>query len=58
MVKRFAIGFALGLGLMYYYLEHGEQLFSRGQQWMQRSASGYRNDRVHGAADEVVNQNR
>lgn len=54
MVKRFAIGFAIGLGLMYYYMEHGEELFNSGEKWMQKSASAYRNDRTHDAADDVL----
>jgi hypothetical protein len=58
MVKRFAIGFAVGLGLMYYYLEHGDQMFNGGQKWMQKSASAYRDDRLHDAAQDALNNKR
>lgn len=49
MVKRFTIGFLLGLGLMYWYIHNSADLFAEGNQWFQRSASGYRGDRTHDA---------
>jgi hypothetical protein len=50
MVKRFTIGFLLGLGLMYWYIHESEDLFAQGSNWMQRSSSGYRGDQTHDAA--------
>jgi hypothetical protein len=57
-MKKFAIGFAIGIGLMYWYLENSSQLFNRGEEWMNRSASGYRGDRVHDAARNVLDEGR
>lgn len=52
MLKRFVVGFVLGLGAMYWYIHHSEQTFADANQWMQRSASQYRDDKVHQAVDE------
>lgn len=45
MFKRFMIGFVLGIGAMYWYINHSGQVVSDADQWMQRSASQYRGDR-------------
>ncbi|MBI4518844.1 MAG: hypothetical protein HY699_23875 [Deltaproteobacteria bacterium] len=55
-MKRFVIGFAIGMGLMYWYLENGERVFGNANSWMEKSASGYRHDRVHDAAKEVAGE--
>ncbi len=44
MVKRFVIGFLVGVGLMYYYLNHGESVQTDIEHWFQHSASTYRGD--------------
>lgn len=49
MFKRFMIGFVLGVGAMYWYIHHAEKTLADAEQWMQRSASAYRDDRVHDA---------
>jgi hypothetical protein len=54
MFKRFMIGFLLGVGGMYWYIHHSEQVFTGADQWMQRSASHYRNDKVHQAVDDAT----
>ena len=53
MFKRFMIGFMLGIGAMYWYINYYEQTFTDADQWMERSASHYRGDRHHQIADEV-----
>lgn len=53
-MKKFAIGFAVGFGLMYWYLDNEARLFSDADKWMQKSASSYRHDRMHEAADSVI----
>jgi hypothetical protein len=57
-MKRFVIGFAVGLGLMYWYLESADRLWSEGESWMQKSASGYRHDGVHDAARGVLGESK
>lgn len=49
MLKRFMIGFVLGIGAMYWYIHHADDTMSDANQWMQRSASHYRNDKMHDA---------
>ena len=51
MVKRFIIGFVLGVSLMYWYVHRSENLVGDVSNWMQRSASGYRGDARHEAVD-------
>jgi hypothetical protein len=50
MVKRFTIGFLLGIGLMYWYIHDSADLFASGDRWFQKSSSNYRGDRTHEAA--------
>lgn len=52
MLKRFLIGFVVGVGGMYYYIHHSDEALTDASQWMERSASHYRGDRDH----ELVNQ--
>ena len=56
MFKRFMIGFVLGVGAMYWYIHNAEATFTDASQWMQRSASNYRDDKVHQAVDGVTGQ--
>lgn len=58
MLKRFMIGFVLGLGLMYYYLQHSEDVASRASNWAEESATNYRGDARHRAVDEVLGGSR
>ena len=58
MLKRFIIGFVLGVGGMYWYIHHAEETFAGANQWMQRSASAYRDDKIHQAADEATGKAR
>ena len=55
-MKRFAIGFVVGIGLMYYYLHYGERVESGAFSWLQGSASGYRGDAHHRAAREALGE--
>jgi hypothetical protein len=52
--KRFVIGFALGMGAMYWYLTDSAPLKSQVQGWFSRSAAGYRGDRTHEAARDLL----
>jgi len=54
MLKRFIIGFVLGWGSMYWYIHHAEETLDNANRWMQRSASQYRDDKIHQAVDEAT----
>ncbi len=54
MFKRFVIGFALGVGLMYWYIHYGEQTIAAAERWVNRSASEYRGDRTRRAVEEAT----
>jgi hypothetical protein len=58
MLKRFILGFAVGMGLMYYYLHHGEEVAQDAKQWGSKAASEYRGDKQRKLADEVLNSQR
>ena len=58
MFKRFMIGFIVGLGSMYWYIHHGGDTLSDANGWMQRSASHYRNDKMHQAVDAETGRSR
>ena len=58
MLKRFTIGFVVGIGLMYWYIHYSEETIAGAQRWMDRSASEYRGDRVHQALDEENGKRR
>lgn len=54
MLKRFAVGFVLGLGMMYWYIHYYESTFDDANQWMERSASHYRGDRDHQIVEQAT----
>lgn len=56
-MKRFLIGFAAGVGLMYYYLHYAEIMESRGRGWFEGAAANYRDDKQHEAARNVLGDN-
>ena len=56
MLKRFMIGFVLGVGAMYWYIHNADETMTDASQWMQRSASHYRDDRMHEAVDDVTSK--
>lgn len=47
MLKRFLVGFLIGIGAMYWWIHRSEETFANAQGWMERSASNYRGDRDH-----------
>ncbi|HVO27530.1 MAG TPA: hypothetical protein VMW56_28285 [Candidatus Margulisiibacteriota bacterium] len=55
-MKRFVIGFVIGVGLMYYYLHYGERVEAGAFSWFQGSASNYRGDAHHQAAREALGE--
>ncbi len=55
-MKRFVIGFVIGVGLMYWYLTHGESLQSLTEGWFRGAASNYRDDKQHKAAQDVLGE--
>lgn len=55
-MKRFLIGFVLGVGLMYYYLHYGEIVQSDAKSWFKSSAARYRGDAEHKAASEALGE--
>jgi hypothetical protein len=57
-MKRFVIGFLVGVGLMYYYLHQGEAVETGVSGWFQSSASHYRDDAQHKAAQEALGESQ
>ncbi len=55
-MKRFVIGFVIGVGLMYWYLTHGETLLSMAEGWFRGAAANYRDDKQHKAAQDVLGE--
>jgi hypothetical protein len=55
-MKRFVIGFVIGVGLMYWYLNHGEVVESATRTWFQKAASHYRDDKQHDAARQALGE--
>lgn len=55
-MKRFVIGFVIGVGLMYWYLNHGEAVESAARGWFRGAASNYRDDKQHRAAQEALGE--
>lgn len=51
MVKRFVVGFAVGVGLMYWYIHHSEGIVADAASWTKKSASQYSDDTVRKAAE-------
>ena len=52
MLKRFVIGFVIGVGAMYWYIHHADSTLAEADNWMQKSASNYRSDKMHQAVDD------
>ena len=55
-MKRFVIGFVIGVGIMYYYLHYGDSFRSGTTGWFEGSASNYRGDAQHKAAREALGE--
>jgi hypothetical protein len=55
-MKRFLIGFCVGLALVYWYLHRGEEMSTNVRTWFGSSATKYRGDRHHDAAREVLGE--
>jgi len=55
-MKRFLIGFLVGLGLMHWYLQYADTVESETRQWFLRSGANYRDDKTHQAADEALEE--
>ena len=55
-MKRFVIGFVLGVGLMYYYLHYNEVMRADANAWFTGAASKYRDDKQHRAASDVLGE--
>lgn len=58
MFKRFMIGFVFGIGAMYWYIHYADDAMDSANRWLQRSASQYRDDKVHRAVDEATGKSR
>jgi hypothetical protein len=57
-MKRFVIGFVVGVGVMYWYLHYGDAFQSNTRHWFEGAASNYRDDKQHDAAREVLEDER
>jgi hypothetical protein len=55
-MKRFVVGFLVGVGLMYWYLQRVETGTLDTSGWFEGAASNYRDDRQHRAADDLLGQ--
>jgi hypothetical protein len=55
-MKRFLIGFLVGLGLMHWYLQYGDTVKSETRRWFESSGTNYRGDKTHDAAREVLGE--
>ena len=55
-MKRFVIGFLIGVALMYYYLHQGDAVQTQIGRWFHGSASKYRGDSEHSAAREALGE--
>ena len=55
-MKRFVIGFVVGVGLMYYYLHYNEVMRNDASSWFKGAASKYRDDKQHKAARDVLGE--
>jgi hypothetical protein len=55
-MKRFVIGFLVGIGLMYLYLNKSDTVRTEVDRWFQGSASKYRGDTRHQAAREALGE--
>ena len=55
-MKRFMIGFVLGVGVMYWYLNHGDALQRVTRGWFEGAAANYRDDKQHSAARDALGE--
>jgi hypothetical protein len=55
-MKRFVIGFLVGVGLMYIYLHQGDAVETGVNRWFRSSARHYRGDAEHKAAQEALGE--
>lgn len=55
-MKRFLIGFVIGVGVMYWYLHNADLVERETRRWFEKSASQYRDDKQHKAASEVLGE--
>jgi hypothetical protein len=55
-MKRFVVGFLIGVGLMYFYLHQGDAVQTGVNRWFQSSATHYRADAEHKAAREALRE--
>ncbi len=55
-MKRFVIGFIVGVGLMYYYLNYASTVETGAHDWFDSAASHYRDDSQHQAAREALGE--
>ena len=55
-MKRFVIGFVIGVGVMYWYLHHSESLQADTWSWFNGAAKNYRDDKQHKAAREALGE--
>jgi hypothetical protein len=55
-MKRFVVGFLVGVGLMYFYLHQSESVETGLNRWFQSSARHYRGDAEHRAAQEALGE--
>ncbi len=53
-LKRFLLGFVVGVGLMYWYLHHSETAWSQAWSWFSGNASKYRGDETHEKAKQLL----
>lgn len=57
-MKRFVIGFAIGVALMFWYLQKVEPDRWNTSGWFEGAASDYRDDRTHDAAQDALGERR
>ncbi len=55
-LKRFVLGFLLGVGLMYWYLHNTELGKSDTVTWMSGAVTDYRGDKEHDAARQALGE--
>ena len=56
MLKRFMLGFLIGIGAMYWYLQDSGAAVDDARNWADTSASNYRADSHKQAADRELNE--
>ncbi len=58
MFKRFVIGFVVGMGAVYWYINSSDPLRMQIQSWFTGHASDYKGDRSHQAARDLLDAPR